>query len=104
MQSPWVAAATQGVSREMSRRHSRAAGLVMCARGVSEVVGAEERRMPVRECEARKQAREAPAGPVPIIRRGVVIMGELLVSGVVLPLPFVEAAAMIDGYVRFQRG
>lgn len=43
----------------------------MCARGVGEGPGAEEIRRPCRPWEARKQAREAPAGPVPIIKRSI---------------------------------
>lgn len=81
----------------------------MCALGVSEVVGAEESMIPVREWLARKLARAAPAGPVPMIRRGVVMMGESSGVGVVEEvwlrvgvLPFDEAAAMMDGYGRYK--
>jgi hypothetical protein len=44
----------------------------MWARGVAAVPGAEESRMPVRKCEARKQTRDAPAGPAPSMRKSVV--------------------------------
>lgn len=103
-----MAAATHAVSRLISRIHSRAAGLVICALGVSEVVGAEDSMIPVREWLARKHAREAPAGPVPMIRRSVVMMGDLLASRVVGEVwltagvvPFDVAAAMISDSVRY---
>jgi hypothetical protein len=59
----------------MSRRHSCAAGLVMWARGSLAVPGAAEIMIPVKPWEARKHAREAPAGPAPTTRYGVSMMG-----------------------------
>ena len=50
----------------------RAALLVRCARGSGEVPDADDSVSPVRLWRARKQARDAPAGPAPMIRRSVV--------------------------------
>jgi hypothetical protein len=44
----------------------------MWARGVKAVPGADDIRIPVSECEARKHARDAPAGPAPMMRKSVV--------------------------------
>ena len=74
MQSPEVEFLRHSSARPMSRRHSKAAGLVMWARGSFDVPGALAMRIPFRPCWARKQARLAPAGPAPAIRKGVSIV------------------------------
>jgi hypothetical protein len=52
------------------------------------VPGAADSMMPFRPCEARKHAREAPAGPAPTMRNGVSTMWS------VLPLTVVETMLM----------
>ena len=51
----------------------------MWARGSFAVPAAAEMMIPVRPWEARKQAREAPAGPAPTMRYGVSMRGVWLV-------------------------
>ena len=74
-------------SRPISRKHSRAAMLVMCALGVSAVLGVDAIIIPFNPGRrstsssggqgqflpfcARKHARAAPAGPAPTIKRSV---------------------------------
>ena len=45
--------------------------------GVRAGPGDEEMRRPVRKWRARKQAREEPAGPVPIMEKSVEMEGEV---------------------------
>ncbi len=87
IQSPFTATCRHSCSRPISRRHSRAAMFVICALGVSAVPGVAASMMPFKPgvlstlssdlpkeflpCCARKHAREAPAGPAPIINRSV---------------------------------
>jgi hypothetical protein len=68
----------------------------MWARGSFAVPAAADMMIPVRPWEARKQAREAPAGPAPTMRYGVSMRGIWLGSeGVEWPLGRV-VEAMIE--------
>ena len=59
---------SHSTSSPISHRHSRAAILVMCVRGVSAVLDAALIMRPLIPWDERKHASAAPAGPVPTIK------------------------------------
>ena len=100
IQSPDVAFFMHSASRPISRKHSNAAGFVMCARGSFDVPEAFATTIPMRPCWARKHARLAPAGPAPTIRNGVSITFSCW-SGDVGRLPLTVTVLPVNNAIKF---